>query len=238
MDRKVASVVRGWFTRWGMKVSDTKGLDSDTVAEFAGRIITSSEVVRGFKWKGVVGDESFVAFAAQHGPRSLLMMRPRHKRVLAFIGDLPEPYGLGWNPFGIPLEERLTPKIEAVWERDERFRTFSSRSERLNRMLYSSQDVANARMWLSDGPHASLEEATSDQEAEMVVRALLPGLENLGSAIWPNLPAVALERGVSGEVKDWYESMLKRQSILEDRVSASTLVILERKIRAVTRRRW
>jgi hypothetical protein len=238
MDYEVASVVRDWFRRWGMVVSEHKSLSSPTTAEFASRIITSSVIVRGFKWKGVIGDESFVSFAQQMGPRSLLMMRPRHKRVLAYIGDLPEPYGLGWNPYGIPMEERLTRTIELVWERDERFRTFSSRSQRVNRMLYASKDVDNIRKirdQLADPASFSPEEATSDQEAEAVLRAMLPGLESLGSAVWPNLPTVALARGVPEEIKDWYESMLKRQSILEDRVSASTLVILERKIRAVLR---
>jgi len=236
MDYEVASVVRGWFLSWGMQVSDHKSLSSDTVAEFAGRIITSSDVVRGFKWKGRISDESFVAFAAQFGPRSLLMMRARHKRVLAFIGDLPEPYGLGWNPYGIPLEERLTPLIQRVWERDERYRSFSSHSERLNRILFLSERARDAARW--GGRFAEFQETTSDQEAEAVVRAMLPGLDSLGAAIWPNLPSVALARGVPEEVKDWYESMLKRQSILEDRASASQLVILERKIRAVLSRRW
>jgi hypothetical protein len=237
MDYEVASVVRGWFLHWGMKVADHKGLSSDTVAEFAGRVISSSDVVRGFKWKGQVSDESFVAFAAQFGPRSLLMMRARHKRVLAFIGDLPEPFGLGWNPFGIPLEERLTPIIERVWARDERYRSFSSRAQRANKALYSSSRMADAVRWMP-AEYVVLEAATSDQEAEAVVRAMLPELSSLGSAVWPNLPQVALERGVPDEVKDWYESMLKRQSILEDRAGASQLVILERKIRAVLSRRW
>lgn len=143
---------------------------------------------------------------------------------------MPEPYGLGWNPFGIPLEERLTPLIERVWERDERYRTFSSRAERINRMLYLS---AHALACAHYGRFPDLDATTSDQEAEMVVRALLPGLEQLGAAVWPNLPHVALERGTVGEVKEWLESMLKRTSIVEDRKSATTLVILERKIRAI-----
>lgn len=236
MDYMVASVVRSYFERWGMKVSELKSLISDCTAEFAGCVITSSEVVKGFKWKGTASDESFVAFASQFGPRSLLMMRPRHKRVLAYIGDLPEPYGLGWNPFGIPLEERLTRQIEILWGRDERYRSFSSRAQRINNALYHSKRVREDKQWGIVYQHT--EATTSDQEAEAVVRAMLPGLDSLGSALWPNLPTVALERGVPLEVKDWYESMLKRQSILEDRVSASTLVILERKIRAVLSRRW
>lgn len=236
MDYKVASLVRSWFLSWGMKVADHKSLSSDSVAEFAGRVISSSDVVRGFKWKGPISDESFVAFAAQTGPRSLIMMRPRHKRVLAFIADLPEPYGLGWNPFGIPLEERLTHVIERVWERDERYRTFSSRAERYNRSLYNSSLARGARtvQWFAD-----LDATTSDLEDEIVVRALLPGLDSLGSAIWPNLPHVALERGVPEEVEVMLEAMLKRTSQLESHTSATTLVILERKIRAIlTKSRW
>ena len=97
--------------------------------------------------------------------------------------------------------------------------------------------MADAVRWMP-AEYVTLEAATSDQEAEAVVRAMLPSLSSLGSAVWPNLPTVALERGVPVEVKDWYESMLKRYSLLEDRASASTLVILERKIRAVLSRRW
>lgn len=85
MDYKVAALVRRWFLSWGMKVADHKSLSSDHLAEFAGRVISSSDVTRGFKWKGTISDESFVAFASQMGPRSLILMRPRHKRVLAYI---------------------------------------------------------------------------------------------------------------------------------------------------------
>jgi len=232
MDREVASTVRGWFESWGMKVSELKSLDSDSLAEFAGRVISSSDVVRGFKWKGTVSDESFVDFARQMGPGSLIMMRPRHKRVLAYIGDLPEPYGLGWNPYGIPLEERLTPLIERVWERDERYRTFSSRAERSNKLLYPSI----ARSAAVYGNYVDIDAATSDQEAEQVVRALLPGLEQLGAAVWPNLLTVALERGVPEEVENLLEAMLKHSSQMEDPKKVTTLVILERKIRAILNR--
>lgn len=232
-DYKVASVVRGWFTKWGMKVADHKSLSSDSVAEFAGRVITASDVVRGFKWKGRATDESFVDFARNFGPGSLLMMRPRHKRVLAYIADLPEPFGLGWNPYGIPLEERLTPLIQRVWERDERKRTFSSRAQRANRALYLSERARIAsryRVW------ADVDAATSDQEAEMVVEAMLPGLASLGAAIWPNLPTVGLERGVPEEVKTMLEEMMRHYSLVEDRDTLTTLAILERKIRAVLSR--
>lgn len=233
MNYEVASIVRDWFLMWGMKVADVKSLSSDILAEFAGRVISSSDVARGFKWKGTVSDESFVALAGQLGPRSLILMRPRHKRVLSYIADLPEPYGLGWNPYGIPLEERLTRLIETVWERDERFRTFSSRAERANRMLYRSTNAQSAKQY---GVEFTIDAATSDLEDEMVVRALLPGLESLGSAIWPNLPSVALERGVPEEIEVMLEAMLKRSQLIEDRTSATMLVILERKIRAILSR--
>jgi hypothetical protein len=236
MDYEVASLVRGWFLGWGMKVADHKSLQSDSVAEFAGRIIRSSDVIRGFKWKGPATDESFIAFARQLGPRSLLIMRPRHKRVLAYIGDLPDPIGLGWNPFGIPLEERLTPLIERVWERDERYRSFSSRTSRANTLLYSSQLVRDWKRWGSK--EQSLLVETSDQEVEAVVSAMLPGLGKLGSGIWPNLPLVALERGVPEQVLSWYRAMLKRYSYLETAKDASTLVVIERKIRAILSRSW
>jgi len=226
-DYEVAALVRAWFLSWGMKIADHKSLQSATHAEFAGRIISSSDVVRGFKWKGQVSDDSFVSFVQQFGPKALMFMRPRHKRVLAYIWDLPEPYGLGYNPHGIPLEERLTHLIEVVWARDERVRTFSSRAERANRLVYNSQTMAEVPYELD------LDVTTSDQEAESAVRAMLPGLEQLGAAVWPNLHLIALERGAPDEVLSWLETLLSRNSLLEGRDVATTLVILERKIRTV-----
>jgi len=230
MDREVAAMVRDHFLELGMKVSETKSLDSDFLAEFAGRVISPTSVVQGFKWKGTISDESFLSFASQFGPSVSLLLRPRHRRVLAFIADLPFPYGLGWNPYGIPLSERLTTLIERVWDAETPFRRFSSRVSRINQISYLSKTAIGAARygWVFD----ALSD-TSDQEAERVAKLLLPGLSHLGEAVWPNLEPVALVRGVPDEIVSSFEDILRRYSIRPNLNRKSLLEVIEDKIRRV-----
>jgi len=230
MDAEVDAAVCSDMISWGMKIAAHKSLSLDSVAEFAGRIITKDKVVKGFKWKGPLSDESFVDFARQMGPRSLLLARPRHRKVLSFIADLPEPLGLGWNPFGIPLHERLNPLVERVFSGTDRVRTFSNRETRTNRLLY------NSAWTLYERSHPNIVVPPDpDQGFEHVLQAMLPGLVDLGEAIWPNLPHVALVRGVPEEALEGYRALLKSHSVVEKRSDVSTLEMLERKIRRVLR---
>jgi len=229
---EVANLYRTVMSEMGVPISESKTLWSRTTAEFLGRVITPSQVFQGFKWKGRCTDESFVDFARNIGPGSLILMRDRQRRVLNYIADLPYPYGLGWNPLGIPLEERLTPDIENIWSRDERVRTFSRRAARVARLLYMSKRAGGAV--LSRELDAAF--LASDQEAEEVLHYLLPGW-NLGVEMWGNLQEIArLRAGMSPDILENIRLMLQRTSYVERRTEVPTLVVLERKIRSVLAR--
>jgi hypothetical protein len=230
-DWEVARLYRTRMEALGVAISEHKTLWSTTTAEFVGRVITPNSVVQGVKWKGRVTDESFVDFARNIGPGALTLMTRRQRRVLSFIADLPEPYGLGWNPLGIPLEERLTPMIERTWLRDERLRTFERRATRINRLLY-----AYSGGMALPGYEPEVADLASDQEASDVVSELLPGWESWGPAIWPNLTEIAPERDMSPSIRRKYHSFLQRNSSVETRSETPTLVVLERKIRRVLSR--
>lgn len=227
MNKAVSVLYQHRMSALGVPISEHKTLWSDTTAEFIGRIITSNSVVQGFKWKGRMSDDNFVEFCRQFGPRALAVLSPRQKRVISYIADLPEPYGLGWNPFGIPLSERLTPRIERVWSRDERVRTFMRRSARSARLLYMSSDKSGTPVL---GREADAEFLSSDQEDERLVSELFPGLP-LGEALWPNIPSVVLNRELPEDLSKVYGDMIRRTSYVETRKEASALVVLERKVR-------
>jgi len=227
MNYAVAELYRHRMTSLGVPISEHKTLWSGTTAEFIGRIITSNSVVQGFKWKGRMSDDSFVSFCQQFGPRALAVLSPRQKRVISYIADLPEPQGLGWNPFGIPLSERLTPSIERVWSRDERVRTFMRRSARSNRLLYMSDDKSGTPV---PGRETDADFLSSDQEDERLTDELFPGL-HLGEALWPNIPSVVLLRELPEDLSDAYSDLLRRTSQVETRKEVSALVVLERKVR-------
>lgn len=90
----------------GCPVSESKTL-SGQVAEFAGKIVTRDGVITTGKWRDI-SDANFIELARSLGPRSRPMFRPRQRKVLSRVGELPEFLGgAGWNPNGKPLEDRL-----------------------------------------------------------------------------------------------------------------------------------
>jgi hypothetical protein len=233
MDWTVAERYRAVMDSWGVPVSVDKTLMSESTGEFLGRLITKDKIVQGFKWKGRLSDESFVDFARNFGPRSLICMRARQRRVIGYIADLPEPIGLGWNPLGIPLEERLTPAIERAFASDVRLRTFSRRAARSSRLHYLSEDLSSRPVI---GYHSDSSFLTSDQEVAQLVSDYLPGWESWEDVIWPNLHQVILEKGVPGARAAEFRSMLQRISSVEKLSETPTLVLLERKIRSAIAR--
>lgn len=80
--------------------------DSDT-AEFCSRLITKNKVIRQFKWK-LPTDQSYISMAKQFGPNILPLMRPKQRKILQLIGEIPDTLNgpVGWNPYGKPLMQR------------------------------------------------------------------------------------------------------------------------------------
>jgi len=233
-DMEVANLYVDRMTTLGVPASTSKGLVSRNVADFAGRVITPNEVIQGFKWKGRCSDESFVDYCRNIGPGALILMKPRQRAVISYIADLPEPWGLGWNPFGIPLSERLTPQIERVWSREERIRTFERGATWINRILYAA-DRFHRTPWISD--NLDVAPLASDQEALMLTSQVFPGWEP-GVYLWANVAELVLreEETLSPQGRGLLRLMLQRVSSLEKRDEVPTLVQLERKIRRVLAR--
>lgn len=233
-DQEVADLYVSRMLSLGVAASTSKGLVSRSTADFAGRVITPKDVIQGFKWKGRSSDESFVDYCRNIGPGALILMRPRQRRVISFIADLPEPYGLGWNPLGIPASERLTPNLERIWSRDERVRTFERGAFWINRILYGSGNLhltPNAQRALDVAPLAS------DQEALILASQVFPGWEP-EVYLWANVAELLLENKdtLSPQGRVQLRLMLQRVSSLPKRNEVPTLVQLERKIRRVLTR--
>jgi len=226
-DLETAKLYRALMHRLGVPISEVKTLWSTGTAEFIGRVVTEKSVIQGFKWKGRVSDNSFVDFCRMFGPKAIALLTPRQKQVVSFIADLPEPFGLGWNPLGIPLEERMPAWLETVMTRDERVRTFERRSTRANRLIYHS-----GLMWgWPPGREADADFLSSDQEDWWLLEGFLPGLSSWGVPVLGNIPELARLRGVDPEHQESLQDLLKRTSYVETRSELTTLVELERKVR-------
>lgn len=105
----LASLYREKLVELGCKISESKSLVSDVMAEFAGKIITKSVIIPQYKWRDL-NDSNFVDFCRQIGSSSVRLLSKRQAEVINLLGEVPSMIGgLGWNPNGLPFEERLTP---------------------------------------------------------------------------------------------------------------------------------
>lgn len=80
---------------------------SGPLGEFAGKLITAHLTIPQLKWREP-SDDNFVDLARLLGPDALPLFKARQRRVLSAIAEVPEMLGgLGWNPDGKPMLDRV-----------------------------------------------------------------------------------------------------------------------------------
>lgn len=200
----VHSIYRKTLDNLGCKVSEGKCLTSNLVAEFAGCVITRNHVLHGYKWKGL-NDQNFLAVAKQLGPRSLTMLRSRQRRVIKSIAPIPEYLGgLGWNPDGIPLSDRLsTPLAKALSDAkfsdpSESFWQYTSLSARIQQLERDWMEATRDPSYFGNRISGyRIEEDPFDSEAGLPVYredgSLVGTTSTCDFGLWSN-PLVKLSR--------------------------------------------
>jgi hypothetical protein len=83
---------REFLDRYSIPVSEKKCLNSSTCCEFAGAVITSSKVYRGYKWKSY-DDENFLDLMRNFGKRFLPALSYRQRRVYSLVKSWQPPLG-------------------------------------------------------------------------------------------------------------------------------------------------
>lgn len=97
-----------FLTAMNIPYSPSKTISSNTLTEFGGKLISPEGVIPQLKWRHV-SDDSFLDLAANFGERFRKLMRSRQQRVFDVVKYIPEFLGgCGFNPSGIPLEERIS----------------------------------------------------------------------------------------------------------------------------------
>ena len=107
LDEALAKSYTKMLYSLGCKISLPKSLDSTVMAEFAGKLITADSVIPQMKYRNL-SDDSFVDIVRSLGPRARWLLKPRQREVIDHIAIVPECLGgLGWNPEGLPLKDRI-----------------------------------------------------------------------------------------------------------------------------------
>jgi hypothetical protein len=113
-----ASRYREMLGRLACPVSEGKTLTSSRLAEFAGKIITPRDVVSPLKWRQV-SDINFMDQVRNLGPKSVRFLTKDQRLGVKLVSEIPEWMGgLGWNPKGKTLGERISDNLAIIRELD------------------------------------------------------------------------------------------------------------------------
>lgn len=124
----------------GCPTAKAKSLDSPWLAEFAGKLITRKAVFPQPKWRDM-SDDNFLDVIRLLGAQALRLCRAKQRRVAKLLWELPEFLGgLGFNPHGLPLEQRSYNAYKLLGDSDSGVYLMSL-DEQMNRFFNAGQPV-------------------------------------------------------------------------------------------------
>jgi hypothetical protein len=193
-DDALASRYREVLEDLGCPVSPNKTLASSRLGEFAGKLVFPDCHAPQLKWREV-SDDSFVDFARNFGKKALDILRPRQRKVVKMICTLPDFMGgLGWNPKGLPLEDRVY-LYHVLFDRDVSSEGFLMSYDRLiNQAVHCPTiDLGSIKATSSVDASAETTIRTFDQKVSALLHEFLPrlALTGLPEVLGRNLKTVA-----------------------------------------------
>lgn len=216
LHKKYMKILSDWNVPW----SPDKSISSDSLCEFAGKVITDKYVITQMKWRQI-SDDNFIDLCSMLGSRSRALLRRRQKAVFDKIAHLIKPFGLGFNPLGIPLEDRVRLTDEAIPER------------KLSSSLMGLHGVISSNLYLQRNRKIQVDPVdwdsllvlleTFDKKVRDVLQTVLP-FDSTSERIPPcslqgfsTIPEVAINHGLPHETTqpsrvtqlDRYESILQ-----------------------------
>lgn len=107
LDESLHSKYRNFLANIGCPISESKSLGSSEMAEFGGKLITSESVISQLKWRQV-SDDNFLDVVRNLGIRAKRLLRSDQQGIVDLIAGIPDFLGgLGFNPKGVPLSDRI-----------------------------------------------------------------------------------------------------------------------------------
>ena len=115
LDDELAKAYESKMADLEIPISKGKSIISDTLAEFTGEVITREHVFIPVKWRQV-STKSFADFIKVWGYEAIPLLPGHIRPVAEAYAEAPEPVGLGLNPRGKPLGERLDKFLELYFD--------------------------------------------------------------------------------------------------------------------------
>jgi hypothetical protein len=122
--------------------SADKSLSSNSLAEFAGKIITSVRVIPQLKWRKM-SDDNFLDICRLLGRKSYCLLSSRQKKVFKQVAHLCDPIGLNFSLPGDNLAEMLYRTLDFYQPEKFVLGSLMGLRKRINRNVYTSSESFN-----------------------------------------------------------------------------------------------
>jgi len=203
----------------GCSISMEKSLTSRKVAEFAGRVILPNVILHGLKYGNESHDNSFLEQVKSMGPRVIRTLLPRQRAVVRFLSECAPPVGFGWNPRGLPFQERLARAM--AWELSAPRKSQSGvvvriRVAQANWYSYKYSDVGHFRNMGTDPKSKSWDPLAIDQITSRPEFLGIP-VEAFAGNVEDLLQLQGVDKGLKGEL---FEELLRKYHLLSRGVVA------------------
>lgn len=107
LDDELAQKYRSFLDKYKCPISESKSLISNTTCEFAGKIIDKDHIIPQFKWR-TISDDNFIDIVKNFGPNMIRFLKSKQRKICKLLYEVPDFMGgLGFNPSGRPLSERV-----------------------------------------------------------------------------------------------------------------------------------
>jgi hypothetical protein len=138
LDDELASKYFRTLDEIGCPYSTDKTLQSEKIAEFAGKVITSDGVYPQMKWREL-SDDNFLDLCRALGPRSRLLLRSRQRRIFDKVKNLCEPIGLNFSLPGDNLTKAVIRTMDSpLWNPEASIlKSLMGLRRRVHKNLYS-----------------------------------------------------------------------------------------------------
>jgi len=100
----------------GCPWSEDKSISSSAVSEFAGKVVTSTEVFPMYKWREM-SDDNFLDISRNLGRRSRSLLSPAQREVFDILEHCLPPIGLGFSSKGSTYASMLSETERVLLER-------------------------------------------------------------------------------------------------------------------------
>lgn len=166
LDKDLLHKYRKCLDEMNCPVSEDKCLSSNTLCEFAGKLISQDAVYPQLKWRKL-SDENFIDIARNFGPHIRKFMTERQKTIYDIVKGLLPPLGCNHDD-GLTYIEKFVKTEEAMNIGQRSKRSVMSLNSHINTLMYNDNDLKHERnIPISNMVH------TFDEKVEEVLNRFL-----------------------------------------------------------------